>query len=90
MTPFMLYGGIISPIIHLQESHGERYPWLMDDLVTSGTAKELLAKHLESYLHYLSLLPGVEKTVGKLKNMQHRVFDLLSSLRRPTDTLGAK
>ena len=34
------------------------YPWLMEDLYTSNMAKELIAKHLDSYLHCLSFLTG--------------------------------
>ena len=74
----------------VQEEHEDKYPWLMEDLITSSTAKELLAKHLDSYLHYLSLLPGVERTVALLRKIEHRIFDLLQSLRRPEDKLGTR
>lgn len=52
--------------------------------------QELLARYLDSYLHYLSLLPGVEKVIAQLKKIKHKIFDLLVALRRPTDALGKR
>jgi hypothetical protein len=42
----------------LKEEIDEKYPYLDDDLYTSNMAKELLAKYLDSFMHFLSLLPG--------------------------------
>jgi len=66
------------------------YPWLMEDFYTSNMAKELLAKHLDSYLHCLSLLSGVGKVVSKLRKIQQEVFQYLVSLRKPNDDLGTR
>ena len=51
-------------------------------------SKELLAKYLDSYLHFLSFLPGISEHVHKLRRVSDDVFQLLIKLRRPTDTLG--
>ena len=72
----------------LKDSFEDKYPWLMEDLFTSNIVKELLAKNLDSYLHYLTSLPGVSKTVSELRKVKHQIFDLIVNLRRPTDTLG--
>jgi len=74
----------------LKDSFEDKYPWLMEDLFTSNIVKELLAKNLDSYLHYLTFLPGVAKTVSELRKVKHQVFDLIVNLRRPTDTLGTR
>jgi len=74
----------------LKDSFEDKYPWLMEDLFTSNIVKELLAKNLDSYLHYLTFLPGVSKTVEELRKVKHQIFDLIVSLRRPTDTLGTR
>ena len=42
----------------LKEEIDEKYPYLESDLYTSNMAKELLAKYLDSFLHFLSTLPG--------------------------------
>lgn len=68
----------------------QKYPWLMEDIYTSGLSKELIARHLDSFLHCLSYLPGVEKTVAKLRKIEHDLFQYLVSLRRPTDALGSR
>ena len=45
----------------LKEEIDEKYPYLEDDLYTSNMAKELLAKYLDSYLHFLTLLdPSIQ------------------------------
>lgn len=72
----------------LKEEIDEKYPYLDDDLYTSNMSKELLAKYLDSYLHFLSLLPGIQEHVHKLRKISSDVFQLLVKLRRPTDPLG--
>ena len=72
----------------LKEEIDEKYPYLEDDLYTSNMSKELLAKYLDSYLHFLSLLPGIQEHVHKLRKISSDVFQLLVKLRRPTDPLG--
>ena len=52
--------------------------------------QELLAKYLDSYLHYLSLLPGLDDAVNVLRKFKSRIFHLLVNLRRPTDSLGKR
>ena len=42
----------------LKEEIDEKYPYLESDLYTSNMAKELIAKYLDSFLHFLSTLPG--------------------------------
>lgn len=45
----------------LKEEIDEKYPYLEDDLYTSNMAKELLAKYLDSYLHFLTQLdPSIQ------------------------------
>ena len=45
----------------LKEDIDEKYPYLEDDLYTSNMAKELLAKYLDSYLHFLTYLdPAIQ------------------------------
>ncbi len=47
----------------LKEEIDEKYPYLDDDLYTSNMAKELLAKYLDSYLHFLTYLdPSIQVT----------------------------
>ena len=67
-----------------------KYPWLTNDLFTSNIAKELIAKHLDSYLHCLSFVSGAEKVVCQLRRIQPNVFQHLLALRRPTDDLGSR
>ncbi|TRY70868.1 hypothetical protein TCAL_10311 [Tigriopus californicus] len=74
----------------LKEEIDEKYPYLEDDLYTSNMAKELLAKYLDSYLHFLSLLPGIQEHVLKLRKISNEVFQLLVKLRRPSDPLGTR
>ena len=57
---------------------------------TSHVAKELIAKHIDSYLHSLSSIPGADKVVGQLRKIQPNVFQHLVALRRPNDELGAR
>merc|ERR1719445_437563 len=45
----------------LKEEIDEKYPYLESDLYTSNMAKELLAKYLDSFLHFLSTLPGIQE-----------------------------
>lgn len=52
--------------------------------------KELLAKYLDTYLHFLSFLPGIKEHVNKLRKVSDDVFNLLVKLRRPTDPLGTR
>ena len=73
-----------------KKNHEKQYPSLIPDLFTSNLAKELIAKHIDSYLHCLSCLPGVEKTVCKLRMIQPNVFQHLVALRRPNDELGSR
>ena len=74
----------------LKEEIDEKYPYLEDDLYTSNMAKELLAKYLDSFLHFLSLLPGIQEHVLKLRKISNEVFQLLVKLRRPSDPLGTR
>lgn len=74
----------------LKEEIDDKYPYLEDDLYTSNMAKELLAKYLDSFLHFLSLLPGIQEHVLKLRKISNEVFQLLVKLRRPTDPLGCR
>ena len=75
----------------LKEEIDERYPYLEDDLYTSNMAKELLAKHLNSYIHFLSMLPGIcPDHVKQLRKISADVFQLLVKLRRPRDPLGTR
>jgi len=62
----------------------------MEDLFTCNLSRELLAKYLDSYLHYLSCLPGVDPTVTLLRRIQQDVFQYIVTLRKPTDSLGAR
>ena len=49
----------------LKEEIDEKYPYLEDDLYTSNMAKELLAKYLDSYLHFLTQLdPSIQVRVN--------------------------
>lgn len=68
----------------------KHYPCLSRDLFTSHVAKELIAKHIDSYLHSLSSIPGADKVVGQLRKIQPNVFQHLVALRRPNDELGAR
>ncbi|CAB4058023.1 unnamed protein product [Lepeophtheirus salmonis] len=72
----------------LNEEIEEKYTYLDDDLYTSNMAKELLAKYLDSYFHFLSVLPGIQEHVLKLRKISADVFSLLVKLRRPSDPLG--
>lgn len=72
----------------LKEEIDDKYTFLDDDLYTSNMAKELLAKYLDSYLHFLSLLPGISEHILKLRKISGEVFQLLVKLRHPTDPLG--
>ncbi len=74
----------------LKEEIDEKYPYLEDDLYTSNMAKELLAKYLDSFMHFLSLLPGIQEHVIKLRKISGEVFQLLVKLRRPSDPLGTR
>ena len=60
----------------LREEIDEKYPYIEDDLYTSSMAKELLAKYLDSYLHFLSHLPGLKSHVHKLRKISSNVFDV--------------
>lgn len=74
----------------LKEEIVEKYKYLDEDLYTSNMTKELLAKYLDSFLHFLSLLPGIQEHVLKLRKISNEVFQLLVKLRRPADPLGTR
>ena len=76
--------------MNLKEDISKIYPWIMEDMYTSYIAKELIAKYLDSYLHYLSHYKGAENTVTKLRGIKSNIFQLLVSLRRPSDILGSR
>ena len=65
-----------------------KYPWLSQDLLSSNVVKELIAKHLNTFLHFLSALPGSHQLCTRLRALQSEVFQLMVNLRRPTDELG--
>ena len=49
----------------LKEEIDEKYPYLDDDLYTSNMTKELLAKYLDSYLHFLTYLdPSIQVNIA--------------------------
>ena len=55
----------------LKEEIDEKYPYLEDDLYTSNMAKELLAKYLDSYLHFLTQLdPSIQVSQKSLENFK--------------------
>lgn len=60
----------------LKEEIDEKYPYIEDDLYTSSMAKELLAKYLDSYLHFLSHLPGLKSHVNKLRKISPNLFEV--------------
>ena len=76
--------------MNLKEDICKMYPWLKEDMYTSYIAKELMAKYLDSYLHYLSHYPNADKTVTKLRGLKTSIFELLNTLRRPSDVLGTR
>jgi len=61
----------------LKEEIEEKYPFMEDDLYTSSMAKELLAKYLDSYLHFLSHLPGLKSHVHRLRKISSNVFEVI-------------
>ena len=66
------------------------HPRLGQDVFTSSGAKELVARHLDSYLHCLAAVSGAAGVVTKLRRLQPTVFRQLVALRRPRDELGAR
>ena len=66
------------------------HPRLGQDVFTSCGAKELVARHLDSYLHCLAAVSGAAGVVTKLRRLQPTVFRQLVALRRPRDELGAR
>ena len=76
--------------LSMKDTFEMQYPWLLDDIYTTSMAKELIAMHLDSYLHCLSMFDGVGKVVAKLRKIQHDVFQYLVALRHPTDALGVR
>ena len=74
---------IVSFRISMKTSFSSRYPWLSQDFFSGNIVRELIAKHLHSYLHFLSAIPGSEPVVSKLRGIQADVFQLLFTLRRP-------
>ena len=66
----------------LKEEIDEKYPYLEDDLYTSNMAKELLAKYLDSYLHFLTYLdPSIQ--VRKVFNIFQTSQDPIQSALVP-------
>jgi hypothetical protein len=64
----------------LKEEIDVKYPYLEDDLYTSNMAKELLAKYLDSYLHFLTYLdPSIQVRIIKTS--------LFVSVRKSADVL---
>jgi len=76
--------------MNLKEDICMMYPWLMEDMYSSYVAKELLAKYLNSFLQFLSQFENAERTVHKLNGLKNNIIELISSLRRPSDTLGTR
>ena len=74
----------------LSRSFEAKYPWLSQDLFSSNLVAELIAKHLNTYLHFLSALPGSYQLCTRLGAIQSDVFQLLVNLRRPTDQAGTR
>ena len=66
------------------------HPRLGQDVFTSSAAKELVARHLDCYLHCLAAVSGAASVVAKLRRLQPTVFRHLVALRRPRDELGAR
>ena len=60
----------------LKEEIDEKYPYLDDDLYTSNMTKELLAKYLDSYLHFLTYLdPSIQvKSMHQYFRFFEKVF----------------
>ena len=54
----------------LKEEIDEKYPYLDDDLYTSNMTKELLAKYLDSYLHFLTYLDPSIQVINIILNKQ--------------------
>ena len=69
----------------IKTSFEARYPWLGQDVFSENTCREVVARHLDSFLHCLSSLPGSERVTSRLRAIQTDVFQLLVRLRRPTD-----
>ena len=67
-----------------------KYPWLAQDMLSSNMVAELLAKHLNTFLHFLSALPEAHQLCARLRAIQSEVFQLMVNLRHPTDELGAR
>lgn len=65
-----------------------KYPWIKEDIYTSNRTKILLARYLDSYLYYLSSLHCCEDVVFTLHRYKNAIFQLLLSLRKPSDSLG--
>ena len=69
----------------LKEEIDVKYPYLEDDLYTSNMAKELLAKYLDSYLHFLTYLdPSIQVRIMRNSlyiSVRKRVHVLLGSTR---------
>ena len=72
----------------LSRSFEAKYPWLSQDLFSSNLVAEMIAKHLHTYLHFLSALPGAHQLCTRLRTIQSEVFQLMVNLRRPTEELG--
>ena len=73
-----------------KQNFEKEYPALSRDLFTSHVSKELIAKHIDSYLHSLSSILGADKVLTQLRKIQPNVFQHLVALRRPNDELGAR
>ena len=73
----------------LSRSFEAKYPWLSQDLFSSNVVAEMIAKHLHTYLHFLSALPGAHQLCTRLRAIQSEVFQLMVNLRKPTE-LGTR
>ena len=74
----------------LSRSFEGKYPWLSQDLLSSNMVGELLARHLNTYLQFLSALPEAHHLCARLRTIQSEVFQLMVKLRRPSDELGSR
>ena len=74
----------------MKEKLSATKPWLSQDHLTSPSALDIIAQHLDSYLHCLSRLGGVEQVVSGLRKVQSSLLPLLSSLRKSEDSLGTR
>jgi len=81
--------GLVFRMSNKKEIENQK-PIFSQDIFTSSITKELVAKHIDSFLYCLSSLPDSEKIVKKLKQMEPYVFQYLLNLGRPTDELASR